>query len=57
MAKLMLFGLKTKLGLMPDFAGMKESTANTSLEFHAGDQGAAAVEIGGSFALSILLSS
>ncbi|CAM9253945.1 unnamed protein product, partial [Scytosiphon promiscuus] len=36
MAKFMLYGLKSKLGLVPDLAGMKESTANTSLEFHAG---------------------
>lgn len=37
LAKMMLFSLKIKLGIMPDFDGMKESTANTSLEFHAGD--------------------
>ncbi|CAM9134879.1 unnamed protein product [Pylaiella littoralis] len=34
--KMMLEMLKAKLGVVPDFRGMKESTANTSLEFHAG---------------------
>lgn len=28
--------LKKRLGLIPDFQGEKESTANTSLEYHAG---------------------
>lgn len=37
LAKLMVLSLKIKLGVTPDFDGMKESTANTSLEFHAGD--------------------
>ncbi|CAM9409361.1 unnamed protein product, partial [Hapterophycus canaliculatus] len=36
MVKFMLHGLKSKMGLVPDFEGMKETTANTSLEFHAG---------------------
>lgn len=44
MAKFMLYGLKSKLGLVPDLSGMKETTANTSLQFHAGDHDAADVE-------------
>ena len=35
--KWMFMALKTKLGVVPDLWGMKENTANTSLEFHAGD--------------------
>eukprot|EP00752_Nemacystus_decipiens_P006247 g5634.t1 len=34
--KMMLSVLKVKLGLLPDFEGMHEATANTSLVFHAG---------------------
>eukprot|EP00752_Nemacystus_decipiens_P007044 g6317.t1 len=34
--KMMLYNLKVKLGLVPDFLGMHEANANTSLVFHAG---------------------
>ena len=34
--KMMMYNLQMKLGLVPDFMGMHEVTANTSLVFHAG---------------------
>ena len=33
----MMYSLQAKLGVIPDFLGMHESPANTSLVFHAGD--------------------
>ena len=35
--KILLFFLKTRLGLALDYNGQYETTANTSLEFHAGE--------------------
>lgn len=35
--KMLMFSLKTRLGLTPDFRGLHEATANTSLAFHAGE--------------------
>eukprot|EP00903_Cladosiphon_okamuranus_P013499 g12573.t1 len=34
--KMMMYNLKAKLGVTPNFSGMHESTANTSLVYHAG---------------------
>eukprot|EP00903_Cladosiphon_okamuranus_P013500 g12574.t1 len=34
--KMMIYNLKAKLGVTPNFSGMHESTANTSLVYHAG---------------------
>ncbi len=38
--RMMVNTLKTKLGVYPDLRRMRESTANTSLEYHAGDAAA-----------------
>lgn len=35
---MLTYNLKTRLGLAQDWAGMNESTANTALEFHAGER-------------------
>ena len=35
--KMLLFSLKARLGLVLDGRAQHESTANTSLEFHAGE--------------------
>lgn len=36
--KMLNYSLKKKMGATPDFEADFESTANTSLEYHAGDQ-------------------
>ena len=35
--KMLIYNLKTRLGLAQDWTGIHESTANTALQFHAGD--------------------
>lgn len=35
--KMMTYNLKAKLGITPNFSGMHEANANTSLVYHAGD--------------------